>query len=204
MAAALFVIDIQNDLAIDPETCVPHAERVTAAGEFILKTARAYMETETGSTKPPLASIVFVQHEEKPEDGPLVRGSEPWKLVFEPRAGESRERLIHKTTRDTFASNPDLAAELKAAGINHIIAFGIQSECCVESTCNGAIDAGFGVTLLSGAHSTYDDGDKTAEDIEREVEDRLEKRGADVIDWTEAAFMWDKGHGIRPPAQQKR
>ncbi|KAK4097291.1 Isochorismatase hydrolase [Parathielavia hyrcaniae] len=192
MSAALFVIDIQNDLATDPGTRVPHAERITAVGESILRTARAALEKET------LGGIVFVQHEEVPEDGTLVRGSEPWKLVFEPRAGASQERLVHKSTRDTFASNSDLASELKASGISHIIAFGIQSECCVESTCNGALNAGFEVTLLSGAHSTYHNAEKTAEDIEREVEDRLQMRGAQVVQWTEAVIMWEKGSQIRP------
>lgn len=91
---------------------------------------------------------------------------------------------------DTFESNPALAAELKEKGIQNIIAFGIQSECCVESTCNGALAAGFDVTLLSGAHSTYDDGGKTAEQIEREVEERLRMKGVKVVLWEEAVAAW--------------
>jgi nicotinamidase-related amidase len=100
MATALFVIDIQNDLATDPETRIPHADRVKAAGGKILGAARAALGAEPGTSPGALASIIFVQHEEKPEDGPLVRGSEPWKLVFEPRAGVSRERLVPKWTRE--------------------------------------------------------------------------------------------------------
>ncbi|KAH6844523.1 Isochorismatase-like protein [Chaetomium sp. MPI-CAGE-AT-0009] len=189
MATALFVIDIQNDLAADPATQIPHAKRVKAAGNEILSTARTVLETQRDGTATP-AMIVFVQHEEKPESGPLVRGSEPWKLVFEPRAEAQQERLVHKWTRDTFESNPDLASELKAAGIQHIIAFGIQSECCVESTCNGALVAGFGVTLLSGAHSTYNCGDKTAEELERDVEERLREKGVKVAPWEEVVGLW--------------
>jgi nicotinamidase-related amidase len=106
--------------------------------------------------------------------------------IIDPEMADSR-------LGDTFASNPDLAAELKASGIQHIVAFGIQSECCVESTCNGALDAGLKVTLLSGAHSTYNDGDKSAEQIEREVEERLRVRGARVVPWEEAAVAWGNG-----------
>jgi nicotinamidase-related amidase len=107
MATALFVIDIQNDLATDPETRIPHADRVKAAGEKILGSARAALDAESGSACGAPASIIFVQHEENSEDGPLVRGSEPWKLVFEPRADASKERLVHKWTRELDAPCSD-------------------------------------------------------------------------------------------------
>jgi len=48
---------------------------------------------------PPL-ELVFVQHEELPEpEGELIRDTEPWKLVFNPREGESvpAEKLVAKT-----------------------------------------------------------------------------------------------------------
>ncbi|KAL2694631.1 hypothetical protein Neosp_001216 [[Neocosmospora] mangrovei] len=93
--SALFVIDIQHDLARDPKTEIPHAARIRDAGEVILSAARGI--SQTGGAQSPL--IVFVQHEEPPEEGPLVKGSEPWKLVFEPQTNNSREILVSKTTR---------------------------------------------------------------------------------------------------------
>lgn len=84
---------------------------------------------------------------------------------------------------DAFVSNPQLASELKALGVEHVVAFGIQSECCVKSTCNGALAAGFSVTLLKGAHSTYDLKNKSAIDIELEVETDLVGNGAKVVEW---------------------
>lgn len=84
---------------------------------------------------------------------------------------------------DAFASNPDLASSLKAQGVETIVACGIQSECCVLATCKGALEAGFKVVLLRGAHSTYDAGDASAEVIEKEVEGGLEGLGVQVIDW---------------------
>ncbi|KAK3303042.1 Isochorismatase-like protein [Chaetomium strumarium] len=204
---ALFVIDIQNDLTTDPKTRIPHADRIRTAGTKILSVARARLDKNSPSSThhtdvPPPALIVFVQHEERPEDGPLVRGSEAWKLVFEPRADAPYyERLVGKYTRDTFQSNPSLASELKEQhGIQQIVAFGIQSECCVEATCAGALAAGFGVTLLSGAHSTYDDVpqgpdgsvSKTAVEIEREVEERLKRKGARVVAWEDVVAEWER------------
>jgi nicotinamidase-related amidase len=84
---------------------------------------------------------------------------------------------------DTFTSNPHLATSLQTAHMDTIVAFGIQSECCVLATCRGALAAGFNVILLQGAHSTYDVDGKSAGDIEGEVESELEKAGARVVPW---------------------
>ena len=59
------------------------------------------------------------------------------------------------------------------------------------ATSKGALKNGFKVTLLHGAHSTYDDDDdddddgKTALEIERHVESELKKDGAEVTAWEE-------------------
>jgi nicotinamidase-related amidase len=191
---ALFCIDIQNDLAKDPCTKIPRSQRIISAGSQILSAARHIISVakSTGS-EPPLA-LYFIQHEEDASSGPLVRGSEPWKLVFEPLPG-SDERLIAKRTRDTFASNPTLASSLKEDGVKRLILFGIQSECCVLSTCEGAVAAGFEVVLLSGAHSTYDSGEKTAEEIEKDVEERILAIGGKVVRWQDWVHDWTKGKG---------
>jgi hypothetical protein len=107
MATALFVIDIQNDLATDPATRIPHASRIRSAGEQILSAARAGIEAKHNTTtisRP--TTIIFVQHEEQPEDGPLVRGTEPWNLVFDPLPDAPTERLVPKSTRNYATPNP--------------------------------------------------------------------------------------------------
>ncbi|EMT66860.1 hypothetical protein FOC4_g10003395 [Fusarium odoratissimum] len=181
--SALFVIDIQKDLASDDKTEIPHAERIRDAGEQILEVAR-------GIAADPKPIIVFVQHEESPESGPLVKGSKPWELVFENDPNNTRELLVSKNQRDTFKSNPDLAGLLRSKGIQHIVAFGIQSECCVLETCKGALEAGFRVTLLQGAHSTYDTKNKQAVQIEEDVENELKVLGASVTPWQTAIGQW--------------
>ncbi|KAM0342880.1 hypothetical protein ACHAPU_009084 [Fusarium lateritium] len=174
--SAFFVIDIQKDLANNPITQIPNAERIVHAGVNILKFLR-------GVTTYPKPLTVFVQHEERPDQGPLVKGTEPWKLCFENDSNNPREHLVSKNQRDTFKSNPDLAEYLKSEGIDHIIAFGIQSECCVLETCKGALQAGFRVTLLNGAHSTYNSKEKSAIQIEQEVEEELLALGAFILPW---------------------
>ncbi|KAM7219747.1 putative isochorismatase hydrolase [Rhypophila decipiens] len=189
---ALFIIDIQKDLALNEATQIPHAERVKTATAAILSSARRYLACTTAGND----ILVFVQHHEPPERGPLQKGTTAWELVFEPTEeglGKGREILVGKDTRDTFESNPKLADELKARGISEIVACGIQSECCVQSTCLGALAAGFKVTLLRGAHSTYDIGDKPAVDFEREVEALIVENGGRVMDWETVVALWDRG-----------
>ncbi|KAF4468996.1 isochorismatase hydrolase [Fusarium albosuccineum] len=174
------------DLVLDPKTEIPDAARIRDAGTSILAAARGIANGSGGES--PL--IVFVQHEESAKDGPLVRGTGPWELVFEPQVDNDNEITVSKNTRDTFKSNPSLAEKLTAQGIKHIAAFGIQSECCVLETCKGALAAGFRVTLLQGAHSTYDAKDKTALQIEKEVEDELEGLGASIVPSETAVPRW--------------
>jgi nicotinamidase-related amidase len=97
---ALFIIDIQNDLALHSQTAVPAAGRIRNAGAAILETARARIKALKKQGKDSDLIIVFVQHEEKPEDGVMVRGSTPWELVFKPRDGEAEERVVSKNVRE--------------------------------------------------------------------------------------------------------
>jgi nicotinamidase-related amidase len=70
------------------------------------------------------------------------------------------------------------------------VVFGVQSECCVQETSLSALKAGLGVTLLHGAHSTYDTADCSAEEIEASVEKLLCSRGAQVLDFEAAVRSW--------------
>lgn len=71
-----------------------------------------------------------------------------------------------------------------------VVAFGIQSEQCVRATCRGAVNAGFEVVLLQGAHSTYDNADtgESAEDIEKSVDQELRSIGVQIVPWDQYTF----------------
>lgn len=72
------------------------------------------------------------------------------------------------------------------------MAFGIQSEYCVAATSRGALKAGFKVTVLRGAHSTYDADSKSAVDTERDIEQQLSDKGADITPWEDAIASWEQ------------
>ncbi|KAJ5273634.1 hypothetical protein N7478_008759 [Penicillium angulare] len=181
---ALFVIDTQEELVSIPSTAIPDGARICETGTKILDRARSKPTTEL--------DIIVVQHSEDPADpnSTLVPGSKAWDLVLPPRDGAGNEKVVHKTTADTFESNPNLANELQGRGISSIVAFGVQSEFCVRATCRGAINAGFDVILLRGAHSTYnnDETGQSAEQIEKEVEQELESIGVKVVPWDQYEF----------------
>lgn len=96
---ALFVIDIQNELAGNPETEVPSAARIRDVAGQILAASRALAGAPSRDGRD-AALTVFVQHEEDPASGgSLVNGAELWKLVFPPKDGAADEILVAKTTR---------------------------------------------------------------------------------------------------------
>jgi hypothetical protein len=88
---------------------------------------------------------------------------------------------------------PSAHSSVEKRGCRDDCSLAIQSECCVLSTCRGALASGFNVVLLEGAHSTYDLDGKLAGAIEGEVESQLERAGAKVVPWESwklsASFM---------------
>ncbi|KAK4675809.1 hypothetical protein QC764_507340 [Podospora pseudoanserina] len=200
---AILVVDIQNSLATNPCTKIPHAARVCEAGTSILQVARQIRDTRVREhSLPPGFITVFVQHQESPEEGLLVFGTDPWGLVFKPRQGleNGEDFVVAKSVRTAF-SNPVLEQILREHGVEELVIFGIQSECCVEATCHGAIDAGFAITLLSGAHSTYPEPEARPEEIEAQVEARVRARGATVVRWEDAVEVWEKKGQVLGPYQ---
>ena len=99
--AALFVIDIQVDLAHNPTTEIPHAARIREAGTTILQRARQAIDSSIERGRAPDLQIVFVQHEEVEEKGPLVKGSRAWELVLQPRIDDKWEKLVEKDVRES-------------------------------------------------------------------------------------------------------
>jgi nicotinamidase-related amidase len=97
---ALFVIDIQVELAQNATTEIPHAERIREAGTSILQRARQAIDSVDKHGRTPDLEIVFVQHEEVAEKGPLVKGSKAWELVFKPRYNDRWETLVSKNVRE--------------------------------------------------------------------------------------------------------
>ena len=149
MKSALLIIDVQQALctgkwaAYDIDPVVDRinglAEKARAAG----------------------TPVFFIQHEET--EGPLQFGSKGWQL-YERLAANAADIRIRKSASDSFQGT-ELHALLQARGVGEVVACGLQSEFCVDSTVRRALSLGFRVVLVSNAHSTMDNGVLSAAQI---------------------------------------
>jgi nicotinamidase-related amidase len=92
-----------------------------------------------------------------------------------------------------FESNPDLVISLRTQGIEHLVYVGLQTDYCVRASILGAIASGFKaskITLLRGAHSTYDNSStgKSYQEVKADVEKRLADLGVSLQDWNTFAL----------------
>jgi nicotinamidase-related amidase len=157
----LLLIDVQRNM-LEPPTPAPDADRVGPAIAEVLRQAR-----DSGAT------VIHVRNNGS-EDDPDAPGSVGWELVHAPRDGEP---VVDKTQPDSFAGT-DLATRVPAEA--PIVVVGLQSNYCVRATSLAAIQRGHSVTLVSGAHATYDE-DQPAADISKDVEDELQAAGVAIV-----------------------
>jgi nicotinamidase-related amidase len=149
MTTALLIIDVQQALCAG-EWAVFDAARVIDRINQVTPLARSAA-----------APVVFIQHEES--EGPMLYDQEGWQL--DPRLNALPSDLyVRKKTCDSF-HNTDLQALLQARGITQLIACGLQSEFCVDSTVRRALALGYPVTLVADGHSTLDSGGLSAAQI---------------------------------------
>jgi nicotinamidase-related amidase len=173
MATALLVVDVQRGMFEVPGF-QPHDGPATVARiRGLLDRARA-----SG------VSVFFVQHDGGQGD-PLAADSTGFPFVEEltPEPGED---VTVKRERDAFQAT-DLAEKLRKAGIDQLVVCGMQTEMCVDAAVRAAADRGFGVTLVSDAHTTYDTPESTAERIIAQHNEALDAVGA-VIPSARIAF----------------
>ena len=149
MTTALLIIDVQRAVC-SGEWAVFEADRVIDRINHVTQLAR-----NAGSP------VVFIQHEES--EGPLVYGQDGWQLA--PRLNAlPMDLYVRKKTCDSF-HHTDLQALLQERGITQLVACGLQSEFCVDSTVRRALALGYPVTLVEDGHSTLDSGGLTAAQI---------------------------------------
>ncbi|GGS96770.1 hypothetical protein GCM10010156_63720 [Planobispora rosea] len=160
MSPVLLLVDVQRNMLQPPEP-VPEAETVSAAIDTLLKRARA-----TG------IPVIFVRNNGG-EGDPDAPGTPGWELVHEVLPGE---HVIDKHSPSAFAGT-GLAWLLPPTA--SVVVAGMQSEWCVRETSLAAVEHGHSVTLVRGAHATYD-GDEPAAVISGKVEAELTAAGVRV------------------------
>lgn len=145
--SALLVIDVQNEMfqVNDP----------VYEGDRLLHNLKQLIAKARSGGIP----VIYIQH----NDEGLKAGSEAWKINPEITPAMS-DTVIQKTRPDSFYRTT-LEEELKGQGIEHVILAGMQSELCVDTTCRRASSLGYDVTLVSDAHSTWNNSALTAQQI---------------------------------------
>lgn len=146
-STALVVIDVQVGL-------MEEAYR----RDETLRTINRLLERARESGTP----VIYVQHD-GPKGHGLEAGTPDWHIhpTIAPRADEP---VVNKTASDSFHQTR-LQAELEARGIKHLVIMGGQTDYCVNATACRALYVGYDVTLVSDAHTTYDNGTLTAPQI---------------------------------------
>ena len=139
---ALLIIDVQNHLIANPENPAYNAESVLANIADLQQRAHAAH-----------VPVIFMQH----ESDTMALGSFGWQIhpQVAPVVGVG-DIVLAKNASDSFY-HTDLVDALNSLGIIHLVITGLRSEMCVDTTCRAAISCDYDVTLVSDAHSTWDD-----------------------------------------------
>ena len=138
---ALLVIDVQNGMFAEDDPVYQGAELLAKIGDLLAKARAADVP------------VIYIRHNGG-SGHPLEPGSTGWPIhaAIGPADGEP---VIEKATPDSFHETT-LQAELEARGIVKLVVAGIQTECCVDTTCRRASSLGYQTTLVRDAHSTWD------------------------------------------------
>jgi nicotinamidase-related amidase len=148
--SALLIIDVQNGMFLE-ENPVFNDKLVISNIQQLLGNAR--------SNNVP---IIYIQHN-APTGKMLEPGTKAWEIHPEITPA-IRDTVIQKTTPDAFYKT-NLQEVLQKLPIERLIIAGIQSEVCVDTTCRNAYSLGYEITLVTDAHSTWDSGELTAQQI---------------------------------------
>jgi nicotinamidase-related amidase len=151
-AVPIIVIDLQTGM-FDGTVEPPIHD---AAG--LVARVRAVLEWARRTGRP----IAFVRHD-APAGDPLAPGSRGWPVW--PALGQADDEPTFAKSVDNAFSNAALAEWVAGQGADEVVLLGAQSDQCVAATVKGAIEAGLKVTVVSDAHSTWDFGGETAEEI---------------------------------------
>jgi len=138
---ALCIIDVQNAM-IQGNNPVYRSNEVLHNIKELIDKARKQ-----------LVPIIYVQHNEKGSE--FQKGLDSWEIVdmIKPHKDDP---IVHKTYSDSF-KDTNLKEILDQYNINELIVVGMQTDYCVNATSLRANELDYDVTIVSDAHSTFDD-----------------------------------------------
>jgi nicotinamidase-related amidase len=139
MVSALVVIDVQQAMFSLPGK-LHEGEEVVARLGVVLDRARNQR-----------VPIFHVRHESA---GGFERDAPGW--FHHPRVAPNEGEPIIDKRRSSAFHETDFHARLQAAGIDHLVIGGMQTQMCVESTIRGGVSLGYKLTALRDGHTTFD------------------------------------------------
>ena len=164
----LVVIDVQN-IMFETEGHVPfEGERVIRTIEGLIADAR-----EHG------VPVHYIQHTTEGAGTPFERDTRNW-LIRREIAPQEGDTVSLKISYDGFWKT-DLAATLERLGAGRLVFCGLQTECCVDTTVRSALAHGYESVLIGDAHTSYDNGVLTGEQIVAHHNQTLNKRFCQVV-----------------------
>jgi len=138
---ALCIIDVQNAM-IQGNNPVYRSNEVLHNIKELIDKARKQ-----------LVPIIYVQHNE--EGSEFQKGLDSWEIVDMIKPNKD-DPIVHKTYSDSF-KDTNLKEILDQYNINELIVVGMQTDYCVNATSLRANELDYDVTIVSDAHSTFDD-----------------------------------------------
>lgn len=145
---ALVVIDVQNAMFTEG----------VYQGDVLIQNIKDLITKARSNDTP----IFYIQHNEG-EGQPLENGTFGWEIPPE-IAPAAQDTIIQKTTPDSFHQT-DFEEQLQHQKVEHLVLAGIQTDLCVDTTCRRAFSMGYDVTLVADAHSTWDSGGLSAQQV---------------------------------------
>ncbi|AOZ92570.1 cysteine hydrolase family protein [Paenibacillus crassostreae] len=147
---ALIVIDVQIGM-FDPNYPIFKEKELLEKIKNLISKARSIG-----------TQVIYVQHNESVGE-PLETRKPGWEIHpnIQPTEGDV---IVQKTTPDSFHMTI-LQEELEKRSINELIITGLQTDMCIDATCQRAYRNGYKVTLVSDAHSTMDSNNLLAKEI---------------------------------------
>jgi len=125
--------------------------------------------------------VVYVQHANQSF---LKEGTEGWQ--FHPDISpQETDLLIQKKKGNAFLDTP-LHSELNSREIQNLLITGLVTEGCVQATCLGGMELGYGVVLVGDGHSNFN---KDAADVIQKIHIKLEQAGVEIISRRDIGFV---------------
>jgi nicotinamidase-related amidase len=112
--------------------------------------------------------VFFIQH----TDSKLIQDSDDWKIYSDFDCSDS-DIFIQKNYIDAFDKTRHEWV-LHNKGVDEIAVCGLHTHQCIKKTCVNAVNKGFVVTILHGAHSNCE---KNAAELIEKTEKELQQIG---------------------------